>query len=349
MGAAGAVGGSHSAGAGGTTSSPANIVFVTAKLHSGSFGGLDGADAFCNEQAADVGLPGTYVAWLSDSTTDAASRLTGARGWVRVDGKPFADTIADVTNERLFWYPIERDESNQLQHIKSWTGTSPDGQMAANEHCNDWQSDSAQDIGTVGSASDIYGTWTAHSKDNCSIQRSLLCFGIDHNTVVDPPQPVSGRYAFTAPVVELPAGRAQFDAACAQQATDAKLPGSYLALISTRQEAATDRFNLDGPTWISVNGIPLLNKASDLAAMGVKFVVGPAHTADGKKAPLYAWLGAEQPNQISSQETDCDDWMNTQHIQGARGVRTHAPGGAWQTPVYCDETNVGVICLQSEE
>ena len=72
-----------------------NIAFVTStSVQISTLGGHLGADALCAQRAEAGGLPSnTYVAWLSTSTVDAKTRLAGARGWVRPDGLPFADTL----------------------------------------------------------------------------------------------------------------------------------------------------------------------------------------------------------------------------------------------------------------
>ena len=51
-------------------------VFVTSTTYKGNLGGLAGADAKCQTRANAASLGGTWKAWLSDSTTSAASRLT---------------------------------------------------------------------------------------------------------------------------------------------------------------------------------------------------------------------------------------------------------------------------------
>ena len=81
-----------------------NIVFVTSIEYDGNLGGLGGADAACQSRAAFAGLPGTYVAWLSTPTVSAHSRIQG-RGWVRRDGRPFVDTIADLEQSKML-YPV---------------------------------------------------------------------------------------------------------------------------------------------------------------------------------------------------------------------------------------------------
>src|SRR5262245_12432676 len=80
-----------------------NVAFVTTRtLNPSTFGGLAGADAICQATADQAGLPGTYIAWLSTTTTNAVDRLAGSRGWVRTDGVPFADTPADIAAGRIF-------------------------------------------------------------------------------------------------------------------------------------------------------------------------------------------------------------------------------------------------------
>jgi hypothetical protein len=50
-----------------------NLVFATSAVVDGAFGGIAAADALCGEAATKGNLPGTYLAWLSTSTVDAAS------------------------------------------------------------------------------------------------------------------------------------------------------------------------------------------------------------------------------------------------------------------------------------
>jgi hypothetical protein len=90
-----------------------NYAFVTsAKRMPAQIGGLTGGDAWCNELAAAVPLPGTYVAWLSAMGFDAETRVraTNARGWSRPDGMPFADTIDDIVAGNVL-YPLRLDET----------------------------------------------------------------------------------------------------------------------------------------------------------------------------------------------------------------------------------------------
>src|SRR5690606_31062308 len=91
-----------------------NYAFVTSQAYKGDLGGLEGADSICNELAADAGLPGTYVAWLSISTTDARSRLGDASGWIRPDRRPIAKSReALFMNPHPFLFPLALDEKGE--------------------------------------------------------------------------------------------------------------------------------------------------------------------------------------------------------------------------------------------
>jgi hypothetical protein len=56
-------------------SPPRKIVFVSSQAYNGNLGGLAGADSKCQALANAAGLKGVFQAWLSDSSTTAASRL----------------------------------------------------------------------------------------------------------------------------------------------------------------------------------------------------------------------------------------------------------------------------------
>ncbi|HYL59494.1 MAG TPA: hypothetical protein VEU51_11520, partial [Candidatus Acidoferrales bacterium] len=67
-----------------------NKVFVTSSTFDGNLGGQAGADADCASLASGAGLAGTFKAWLSTSGLNAKDKLGSARGFVRIDGQPFA-------------------------------------------------------------------------------------------------------------------------------------------------------------------------------------------------------------------------------------------------------------------
>ena len=77
-------------------------VFVSSTLHTGDLGGLTGADAICNNLAEAAGFPGTYMAWLSDSSASPSTLFTQATvPYRRVDGTQVADDWTELTE----WVP----------------------------------------------------------------------------------------------------------------------------------------------------------------------------------------------------------------------------------------------------
>ena len=97
-------------------------VFVTSTEHTGDLKtegvgatGLEGADNICNLRAQEAGLPGTYTAWLSDSSTVAKDRVTqSAIPYLRTDGVLVANDFTDLLdcgNPNCLRAPIEIDET----------------------------------------------------------------------------------------------------------------------------------------------------------------------------------------------------------------------------------------------
>jgi hypothetical protein len=123
-------------------------VFVTSTRHTAAMGGLAGADQICTDRAAEVGLPGTYVAWLStDSQGNAVDRLTADSGpFIRTDdGAVIAHDIADLTDGELS-VPILTEAGTSLpEDSYAWTSTNDFG-IRKGETCLDWTRDDIAEI-----------------------------------------------------------------------------------------------------------------------------------------------------------------------------------------------------------
>jgi hypothetical protein len=140
-------------------------VFITSIQYPGSgFGGLTGADTACAARATAGGLSGTFKAWLSDSQTSAAGRLThNQAAYVRLDGVKVADDWNDLTDGSLY-APILVDEYGLSRpdgdDASVWTGTQSSGAGdTGSRNCGDWLSSSG--TGSFGSMrATEYGGWT---------------------------------------------------------------------------------------------------------------------------------------------------------------------------------------------
>jgi hypothetical protein len=123
-------------------------VFVSSVGYGGNeLGGLSGADAKCQALATAAKLQGTFKAWLSDSKTDAASRITTRnQPYILVDGTLVASDWKELTSGFLLT-PIDKIETGAPLPtpfgtdlgVDVWTNTNIDGTKARTDPvCGDW-------------------------------------------------------------------------------------------------------------------------------------------------------------------------------------------------------------------
>jgi hypothetical protein len=334
-----------------------NRVFVTSTLQSGNLGGLAGADAICAARAAAAGLPGTYVAWLSTPSENAASRLGNARGFVRIDGQPFANTISDIISQRIF-NPLRIDEggadvtggqSPSADTVTVWTGTSTDG-LAAAATCNNWISASSADDGFTGRAAGGSASWTARSNGGCDIARRLYCFQTDHTGVDLVPPPTSGKIAFVSTKTFTPGagvGIAGADTLCASNAAGAGLSGTYKALLATTTTSAASRMTL-APLYVRPDGIPIATGVT--IGAGGSLDSGIWQRADGSYVAVtgdLTFTGASTPSATGTLASTCSDWTSTASTSAAVGADTLADPTWWNIASNGSCTlTLAVYCLE---
>lgn len=149
------------------------IVFVTSTIHTGSLGGLAGADNICQARAVAAGLAGTFRAWLSSGVTDASARLSESQfGYELVDGTKIADDWADLLDGSLD-NPIDLDENGLPVTANPWTGTYATGTKFP-DTCTGFTSTS--NSGATGSSTQTTSSWSLASATACSTSHPLYCF-----------------------------------------------------------------------------------------------------------------------------------------------------------------------------
>jgi len=124
-----------------------------------------GYDNLCNVEASAVGLPGTYKAWISTTTTGPATTFTHATGqYLRTDDVVVANNWADLTDGTLA-APINRGSTGNLVSGLAWSNTAANGNpanlggSALADSCSDWTTQFAQ--GAVGDISQTDSRWTS--------------------------------------------------------------------------------------------------------------------------------------------------------------------------------------------
>lgn len=262
--------------AGSSGSSPRPIpsgglrVFVTSGTYKGDLAtaggaltGLAGADALCARSARTAGLTtrGRWVAWLSDSKTDATARVVdGAAGFYTVSGDLVMSQVRSMQAGRPDTYvTVDERGDSRSYGATGWTGSTSTG-VKAPSNCDDWTSSDPRDFGAI-SGSDLY---TMGGSASCGQAQRLYCFeqeatatasdaGAGDGGATDasdggaPPSPPDKKRVFVtstrtsgAEVAALLAsgGPEAVDAICADLAAAAGLPGAYRAWIAARDSAS---------------------------------------------------------------------------------------------------------------
>lgn len=157
------------------TPPPTKVVFATSTKYASTFGGAIAADAFCSQAAANAGLSGSFLSWVSDSIGlghSPSARFTKSTGpYVCTDGVVVANDWTDLTSGTLR-SPIDCDEfGNPVIPFPTalgysvWTGTNPDGTPAPSS-CLNWTAGDPE-VGVVGIAELTDAGWTSRFNANC--------------------------------------------------------------------------------------------------------------------------------------------------------------------------------------
>jgi hypothetical protein len=165
-----------------------NLMFVTKDIFNGQLDGIAGADKKCQTAAGQAGLPGNYVAYLSYADTskvDAPSRVGGARGWTRTDGKYFVQKIEEFHTGQAMSTPDINEYRESIANSQTplvWTGTSSQGTYV--DQCAVSQTDATPWAGTYGVAMRGNSLTTTSeavqfNSTRCAAVAHLYCFGID--------------------------------------------------------------------------------------------------------------------------------------------------------------------------
>ncbi len=156
-------------------------MFNTSTSWNGNLGGIGGAKAKCQARASAAGLGGTWDAWVSNNTSNPASRfIKSTTRYARLDGQEVAQTWADLIDGTID-VPININEFGDMSpQADIWTGTSENG-TSLNEDCSGWTASGGfLVIGYEGRNNAINFNWSARStcstRPNCSTMQRLYCF-----------------------------------------------------------------------------------------------------------------------------------------------------------------------------
>lgn len=300
-----------------------NYVFVSSQTLEVTESVVEEGDLLCNELAQAAGLPGTFVAWLSSESTDARDRLrldnVTAQGWIRPDGRPFANTVGELVLGAIFYPPVLDETGAHVGAVSVMTGTGGSGTRS--DRCAGWTDTTAKDRYLIGQADSGFDRWTDDGLAACDIPNRVYCFGVDRVEEVTF-TPVEGRRAF---ISESPLaanlGLDGFDEACAASAQNAGLDGSFKALIATTTAPALARFDLDGAPWVNTLGVPLTLEDAPLANV-IRLDAHIGFLAGGVAIDAAVWSGAEAIG-LTATSRSCLDWTTLDPTE--RGEYSRSP------------------------
>lgn len=159
-------------------------VFVTSTTYSGNLGGVSGADVRCQASANNVNLGGTWKAWISDTTTSAASRLTHIGSpYLLLDGTVIASNWGDLTDGSI-QHAINLSEYTSVVDAGNvWTNTTRAGEINTDvsiqpAHCQNWTNSLLDNKGSIGStySGSTDNHWTESGYGYCNSPARLFCF-----------------------------------------------------------------------------------------------------------------------------------------------------------------------------
>jgi hypothetical protein len=329
-----------------------NIVFVTSERFTTTFRPVDVADQKCNEAAQRASLPGRYRAWLSTSNPYASEKLGRARGWVRPDGAPFADRVEDITSGRILTPPLIDERGRPTlggPEDPVATGTLPTGENVPGGNCHEWRSDRPENV-VVGIADGTTSDWTHSDRVFvfCGMAVRLYCFGVDQDFPL-PPRPVSGKRAFVSDSAFAPGdGIVQADELCANEAAEAGMRGTFVALLPAGGRPAAARLSAPESTvWFRLDGVAINEPGTDLmtgaplrAPLNLtskgRYLSGPSgHVLTGARTPTTSVAAADV----------CDDWTNPNKT--ASGGSMSRVGDWWSPRVLINCYNGGrIYCFE---
>jgi len=164
------------------------VAFISSIPYTGGdFGGLTGADAECQTLASAAGLPGTFLAWMSDDNTSASDRFShSVMPYERVDGMQIAADWADLTDSSI-GVTMSLDESGVLKPVPGtistcasdqpvWTGTETTGLSAQGLNCFNWTGGSNTRWGQADQTAAQWTRWCTLSGSCSSFTAHIYCF-----------------------------------------------------------------------------------------------------------------------------------------------------------------------------
>ena len=340
------------------TASSYNLAFLTnatfaANAHSGA-GGAAGYDSDCNTAATAAGINNSthnaFVAWMSDASSAASTRLTTAGGFMRLDDRPFALSKSALQAKAII-YPLDVDEHGQnLGDQFTWTGSSDTGTVRSSGTCTNWTSTSGN-ADAAGRSGGGPGLWTIGQVRPCSEAHRIYCLGNKISTTISAPTvPAGGKIAyFTLAAYNATGGLSNANSTCNGDKPTGFTTRTYVALLSTTGAAASTLLNQTA-SYYRPDGAFIGTGADIAAASSLTSGIWVRSDLTYQGGEVQAWTGSFVPGLAGDASQTCTSWTtggSTGSGTGLRGEVNSTNSSFWDSlsssctfgsiPLYCIE------------
>jgi hypothetical protein len=303
---------------------------------------------------------------------------------VRVDGRPFADTVTSLTptpppTPPVVYYPPVIDENGTDRSLSTMkeayvtTGTQSDGTVyvpSSYTTCDDWQSSATTGYAMGGSDTTGSTSWTQYTSIGCTSIAPLYCFGVNGSFTTVPAMvalPAQHRFAFplnlskasfapshgrspastanTADALCQADGAASFATLCPANTC------TYRAFMAASGTPAADaaRFSSTGAPWFRPDGTQIVASASDLFTSAPRLLAPINQYAQGtylNYADEAIVGGTADPTAPGTMANTCNNWTSSDAAQAVQVGELYFSGRFLNGYNQNCGTSTHVICLQ---
>lgn len=284
-----------------------NFAFISSESFTGTEGAGLGArpyDDHCNRLATAAGINNgdgdAYTALLADATSTPAQRLTGARGWIRVDGQPFMDVFSEMNVMNAL--SVTETGSSVTGHVRTLVSTKL-------VHCSNWTDPNGTvDWGVATGGPSRWLSGPPSGAKECGAARQIYCMSKRASVPMSIPRRPGSKLIYLSSSA-LPVGIVTPDEHC--QATKPAGAGSVQALLA-RDGLAASAFLSSTAEYVRPDGV-LVGTGAELAGGVVRSGIwqqgNGTYVALGPTASP-ALTGAAAPIEAGSAASTAEDWSN---------------------------------------
>ena len=163
------------------------VMFYTSRTWKGNFGGIEGADAWCQEIAGRADLSGIWKAVISGSSKSILDRFnnwfSSDQMFVNMGSDVIANSVSDLFDGELINPVLYREKGKTPIELSDsyspWTGSTPLGESSQNT-CNDWTINPGKRLnGIMGDYDKTSSRWIEWTYSSCLRNKeSLYCVRI---------------------------------------------------------------------------------------------------------------------------------------------------------------------------